>query len=265
MYTPLQLATRYFNYYLTASNGRGHGVHSPFVYQLVREVLMDRSPIEAAGAIEARRKQLLSDQRVLEVTDFGAGSGHLKTKQRKVKDIAATSLKPAKYARLLHRLARYYHHTQILELGTSLGITTAYLAATSPNYHVITCEGAPEIAAIAREGFEQLGLSNIQIETGSFDETLPLILKQLPAPELVFIDGNHRKMPTLQYFHQILEVLPQHGLMVFDDIHWSAEMESAWQTIQRHPAVTLSVDLFFIGLVWINPDFRQPAHYVIRF
>lgn len=226
---------------------------------------MDRTPIEAAKPIETRRQQLLADERLLEVTDFGAGSGHLKTRQRKVKDIAATSLKPAKYARLLHRLVRYYQYQHILELGTSLGITTAYLASANRNYRVITCEGAGAIAGVANEGFKQLELSNICIETGPFEDTLPRILKQQPAPELVFIDGNHREAPTLQYFHQLLEVMPQNGLLIFDDIHWSAEMESAWETIQKHPAVTLSVDLFFIGLVWINPDFRQPAHYVIRY
>jgi predicted O-methyltransferase YrrM len=91
------------------------------------------------------------------------------------------------------------------------------------------------------------------------------MLSSLPAVDLAFIDGNHRKLPTLNYFHELLPVLSSASAIVFDDIHWSAEMESAWENIKNHPQVMLTIDVFFMGIIFFRPEFRVKQHFVIRY
>lgn len=152
-----------------------------------------------------------------------------------------------------------------MELGTSLGITTSYLALASPHAKVLTIEGAPEVAALAQAHFKHLGLQNVAQIVGNFNDTLPTALQQMPHPDLVYIDGNHRCQPTLHYFHTLLPTVQDHTILVFDDIHWSKEMETAWATIKSHPEVTLTIDLFFIGLVFFSHNFKAKQHFTIQF
>ena len=264
MYSPFQLATKYFKYYLTSSNGNGHGVHSPFVFNFIKFVLNDKKEHSCYRTIEEVRKSLLKDQTSIEVEDFGAGSAIIKTKQRVVKDIAASSLKPKKYSQLLFRIVQYYNATNILELGTSFGTTTAYLAS-SGNTLVTTMEGSTNIAGIAQKNFSLLGLKNIEIIKGDFEKTLPEYLSTSKKIDFVFLDGNHRKAPTLQYFQQILLHANEETIFVFDDIHWSKEMEQAWEGIKNHNQVTLTIDLFFIGIALIGKSFKEKQHFAIRF
>ena len=265
MYSRFQLAQKYMRYYLTASNGKGHGIHSPFVFDFVQHVLNDKTNYPAYQLIEAQRKKMLTDKSVIAVEDLGAGSSVIKTKERAVADIAASSLKPKKYAQLLYRLVQYYKPHHIVELGTSLGMTSAYLAAAHDKGHVFTCEGSAAIARVARQNFQVLHLNNITLTEGDFAQTLDPLLEQLQVVDLAFVDGNHREVPTLDYFQRILKRSTTSTILIFDDIHWSAEMESAWEAIKLHPQVTLSIDLFFIGIVLINPDFKIPQQFSIRF
>jgi predicted O-methyltransferase YrrM len=265
VYTRFQLAKKYLHYYFTASNGSGHGMHSPFVFDFITNVLTDKKKYDSYNKIEEQRKKLLADTATIEVEDFGAGSSVFKSNQRIVKNIAATSLKPKKYAQLLFRIAQYYKPETIIELGTSLGITTAYLASGNSGSKVYTCEGSKNIAAIAENNFEELGLKNIELIKGDFDQTVQPLLSKLHKIDLAFIDGNHRKEPTLDYFAQLLKHSINTTILIFDDIHWSAEMEAAWATIQLNPAVTLTIDLFFIGIVLINNDFKVTQHFSIAY
>jgi predicted O-methyltransferase YrrM len=265
LYTRFQLAKKYLRYYFTASNGSGHGVHSPFVFDFITNVLKDKNIYGSYNKIEEQRKKLLVNTATIEVEDFGAGSSIFKSNQRIVKNIAATSLKPKKYAQLLFRIAQYYKPATIIELGTSLGITTAYLASGNTNSKVYTCEGSKNIAAIAENNFYELGLKNIELIKGDFDQTLPPLLSKLNKIDLAFIDGNHRKEATLDYFAQLLKHSTNATILIFDDIHWSAEMEAAWTTIQLNPAVTLTIDLFFIGIVLINNDFKVTQHFSVAY
>lgn len=263
MYSIPQLALKYLRYYITASNGKGHGIHSPFVFELVTKVLNDKTFYNDYHNIELERKKLLNNFSVVEVEDFGAGSVKGFTKQRSIKQIASSSLKPEKYAQLLYRLVKYFQPKEILELGTSLGITASYLAAANPSASVTTMEGSSAIAAIARQTFETLQRKNIQLITGNFDETLSIVVcKQF---DFIFIDGNHRKEPVLRYFEQLQNAVQPSTVMVFDDIHWSSEMEDAWAHIKVHPSVTLTIDLFFIGLVFFRKQQLEKEHFTIRF
>jgi predicted O-methyltransferase YrrM len=265
VYTKSQLAKKYLNYYFTASNGNGHGVHSPFVFNFITHVLKDKKEYASYKSIEAIRKGLLKNDKLIEVEDFGAGSTVMKSNERKIKDIARSSLKPKKFAQLLFRIAQYYKPATIVELGTSLGVTTAYLASGNPSAKIYTCEGAQSIATIAQQNFNELRLKNIELVQGNFSETLPKLLSKIHTTDLAFIDGNHRKQPTLDYFDQLLAHSTNETILIFDDIHWSEEMEAAWETIQKHPAVTLTIDLFFIGIVLINKNFKAKQSFSIRY
>lgn len=263
MYSPFQLAFKYLRYCITASNGKGHGIHSPFVFNLVTKVLNDKTGYKDYLIIEKERKKLLSNTSVIEVEDFGAGSVKGFTKQRSIDQIASSSLKPKKYAQLLYRLVRYFDSKQVLELGTSLGITTSYLAKANSSAQVTTMEGSNAIAEVANTIFKQLELQNINSITCNFDDTLPLVSNK--NFDFIFIDGNHRKEPMLRYFQQLLQSVQPSTVMVFDDIHWSRDMEEAWEEMKQHPSVTLTVDLFFIGLVFFRKEQKEKEHFVIRF
>lgn len=265
MYTPFQLAKKYLYYYLSASNGKGHGVHSPFVFDFIENVLRDKKQYNCYAAIERQREKLINNNTLIEVEDFGAGSSVIKSNQRIVKDIANSSLKPRKFAQLLFRMVYYYQPATIIELGTSFGITCSYLSAGNENSQLYTCEGATNIAAIAQQTFDALQIKNIELIKGDFAKTLPSLLSKIGTIDFAFVDGNHRKEPTVQYFQQLLNHSKGSTILIFDDIHWSAEMEVAWSTIRQNPAVTLTIDLFFIGLVFINPDFKVKQHFAIRF
>jgi predicted O-methyltransferase YrrM len=258
-----QFAKKYLHYYFTAGNR--HDVHSPFVYALVEEVLRDKSRPAAFKEVEALRAQLLQSRETLTVTDLGAGSLTGAGNVRKVSDIAKYAAKPPKFGQLFYRLVQYLQPQYLLELGTSLGLSTAYMALAKPGAQVVTIEGCPNIAARARQNFEQLHIKNITQRTGNFDEVLPALLQEKPRLDWVFIDGNHRKEPTLAYFEQCLTRAHDHSLFIFDDIHWTPDMEAAWHTIQQHPRVTLTIDLFFIGLVFFMPEIKVKQEFVLKY
>lgn len=265
MYSDFQLAKKYFHYYFKAHNGKGHGVHSPFVFDFIIHVLNDKKKYECYGKIESLRKKLLTNDTIIEVEDFGAGSAVIPFKNRVVKDIAASSLKKKKYAQLLFRIAKYYQAKTIVELGTSFGITTCYLASANADLKIITLEGAHNIANIALENFQEMKLTNVELLEGNFEKTLSLLNDKIENIDLLFVDGNHRRKATLEYFDLFLKKSTEQSIFIFDDIHWSGEMEEAWELIQQHDSVTMTIDLFFVGLVFFNKDFKVKQHFSIRF
>ncbi|MBJ6143562.1 O-methyltransferase [Hymenobacter sp. BT559] len=240
-------------------SGNAHGLHSPFIYGLYTTVICHNGKFKAFAPIEARRRELLRSTQRIAVTDFGAGSqvAGAGGRERRLRDIARHAAKPPRLAQLLFRLVNHFQPATILELGTSLGLTTAYLATADSRNQVITFEGCPNTAAVARETFDKLHLGNVQLVTGNLDQTLPATLAELAKPvDFVFFDGNHRYEPTLRYFEQCLSKAHENSVFVLDDIHWSAEMEQAWAAIKAHPAVTVTVDLFYVGLVFFRK--KQP-------
>jgi predicted O-methyltransferase YrrM len=265
MYSAFKLALKFLGYWLKASNGKGHGVHSPFVFDFITHVLNDKKAYYCYEPVENLRQELLSDERVLTIEDFGAGSHTNARKKRSIQSIARNALKPKKYGQLLFRIANYYQPAQLLELGTSLGITSAYLASANSHAKLLTLEGAPEVAAVATSNFTKLALENITVITGNFDETLQPALDAMKTIDLAFIDGNHREEPTVRYFKQLLSHCRENTILVFDDIHWSEEMERAWESIKANEQVLLSIDLFFIGLIFFKKEFKVKQHFMIRF
>ena len=259
----LYQALQYVQFLLRSGNA--HGLHSPFVFALYNDIIQHDGSYAAFAPIEARRKALLQRSDSITVCDFGAGSRTGAGQQRRVRDIARTAAKPRKFGQLLFRLVNHFQPRTILELGTSLGLTTAYLAAADSRAQVITFEGCPQTATIAQQTFEELGLRNITLVEGNLDETLtPAIEKLGHAVDFAFFDGNHRYEPTVRYFEQLLPYRTDQSVFVLDDIHWSEEMTRAWETIKAHPEVMLTIDLFFVGLVLFRKN-QPKQHFRLRF
>lgn len=265
MYSKTQLAFKYLGYFLRAFNGKGHGMHSPFVFEFITKVMNDKKSYDEYNWGEGLRSKYLNDYDEIEVEDMGAGSATLKQSRRTARAIAKNSLKPAKFGQLLFRLVRYYKPETIIELGTSLGVTALYMATGNPGAHVYTIEGSPAIAAYAKRHLQIFDCKNLEQVIGNFDQRLPEILEKIQTVDFAFIDGNHRREPTERYFQQLVQKANNDTILIFDDIHWSPEMETAWETIKAHPSVRCTIDLFFIGLVFFREEFRGKQHFTIRF
>lgn len=258
----MDLIIRYLQF--LARSKTKFGVHPPFLYHLITDVFEDKALYQDYLKIEGLKARQLKDQTMIQVTDLGAGSRIHPTINRSVSSIARNSSKSKKHGRLLFRLSQYLKPQTILELGTSLGYSSMYLALGNPDAQVISIEGCPNIAKLALENFKQNNLSRIQIINGNFDEMLPTTLDKIKQIDLAFIDGNHQKEPTLKYFEQCLSKSVNGTCFIFDDIHWSAGMEEAWNEIVNNKTVTLSVDFFFMGLVFIRKELSK-QHFDIRF
>jgi predicted O-methyltransferase YrrM len=160
---------------------------------------------------------------------------------------------------------KHYQPKTIIELGTSLGITTSYLSAGNPNETMTTIEGSKAVAEVAKENFSKLNIQNIRLLQGNFDDLLPPVIRQHSSIDLAYIDGNHRYEPTIRYFKQLLPLTHNDSILVFDDIHWSKEMEQAWEEIKQHPSVQCTIDIFFLGFVFFRSEFKVKQDFQIRF
>jgi predicted O-methyltransferase YrrM len=192
------------------------------------------------------------------------GAGSAISSNKTVGSIAKHSAKSAKQAQLLFRLVNFFEPETIIELGTSLGVSTAYLASANSKIPVITIEGCEETAEIAKQNFKHLKLKNIEQLVGNFDEVFPKLVKGCKKIDLIYIDGNHRKQPTINYFQQCLEKVNEDSVLIFDDIYWSDEMIQAWEEIKKNNQVTLTIDLFYMGIVLFRKQ-QTKQHFMIRF
>ncbi len=258
----LKLLIRYINYLQQARSS--FDIHPPFLYTLVSEVLDDRHAYPEYRLVEGLKRELLKRKEPVEVTDLGAGSTATRKNVRTISEITRHSSKSRKHGRLLFRLSRFLKPGTILELGTAMGISSAYLALGHDTSRVTTIEGCSNIAGLAGENLQTLGLGHVTVVNGEFQDVLPGYLERTGQVDLAFIDGNHREEPTLAYFEQILTKTVNGSCIVFDDIHWSEGMENAWDQIARHPKVTLSVDLFHLGLVFFRKELTK-QHFTVRF
>ena len=258
----LQLIFRYFAYIFKSKNK--HAAQAPFLYELITEVIEKKTEDYTCQKIESLRKELCKQERIINITDFGAGSTINNSKTRKVKDVAMNSAKNAKFGKLLYRIIQFYKPKNIIELGTSLGISTSYLAKANSNAKVFTFEGCPETAKIAEENFEKQNIKNTSIIIGDFNLTLTQKLKEIKTIDFAFIDGNHQQNPTINYFEKCLKYANNNTIFVFDDIHWSNGMENAWKYIRTHTRTTLTIDLFFVGIVFVKSELSK-EDFTIRF
>jgi predicted O-methyltransferase YrrM len=236
-----------------------HSLHSPFLFDLMTKVINVRP--DPDETIEALRRKMTMEARSVSVVDLGTGYSAV-PRQRKIGDIARRTLSPIKYSGIYQRLIRYFKCEVIVELGTSLGINTMYMARPT-HAKVYTFEGAPAITKVARENFSTLGAQNITLIEGDISNTLPPFLRQCPRIDLVFVDANHKTKPCLRYFDWILEAIHPESIVILDDIHLTQEMENAWAAIKNHESVQATVDLFRCGMVFFRPSLNK-QHVVLQ-
>ena len=255
------LLKEYFRYFHYKTDE--HSLHSPFFYQFYDKLIKQKSRSKEWKTIEGARNKLLKDTREIKLIDLGAGSKVEKSDSRTIKSIAKYSLSSPKFSQFLCTLIRYLNFTTIIELGTSLGINSAYLASANPTASLFTFEADPSAMKIAKR--VNSTRKNIQYFLGDIANLLPEMLKENKAPiGLVYADANHTYEATIDYFDIILPNLSSNSIYIIDDIHWSKSMKKAWEELKKHTAVTTSIDLFDAGLLFFNPDFKK-QHYVLDF
>jgi len=257
----------YLKHFFTAWNTTGEGIHSPYLFRLVRFVLRDENAYYCFADIERQRQLLLQCKDILDVVDYGSqGSAEGTHVQRRVCDIARNHLESPKVGQMLFRLVNFMTQEQkvplqIIELGTSLGITTSYLASVDSRNKVTTLEGSGEVLKKAKNVWKALKLENIEWHEGNIDYTL--FKRARINIDLAYIDANHTYEATLRYADYLLPKISEKGVLIIDDIHYSKQMERAWEELKQDKRVTTSMDLYHVGLLFVNTCFLK-RHYRIR-
>ncbi len=264
----LQMLKNYIIWYATSKNL--HGVHSPFMYHFMDQCLYARQDKIVFEDIELQRTRLIKNRQMLTFKDPGAGTRNgtaLKQNDftsKSIRQIAKHSLQPPKYARLLHRIAVYFQCKNILEMGTSFGITTAYLSKAVKDGNITTIEGVDAIADIADGVFNNTNCDNVNLHRGVFSDVLPDVAAGSFPWDMIYLDGNHNGKDVLNYFSLLVKHINTEGVMILDDIRWSPSMWQAWNEIKNHQQVRVTADLFFMGLAFFNPALSK-EHFSLRF
>ncbi len=240
-----------------------HGVHSPFVYDLVTKCFYDKSDYPEYQILKNYRNSLIENKNTIEVTDFGAGSQVFKSNVRALNQIAKNAGISPKRAELLFRIVNYFKPKTILEIGTSLGLATSALALGNKNAKIITLEGCPNTIVIAKNQCQLQNLTNIEFVNTKFDDYLKSFDFRLSTFDLIYFDGNHSKKATLEYFKLVLPTISNDSVWIFDDIHWNDDMERAWEIIKNHPTATITIDTFQWGIIFFRKE-QLKQHFVIR-
>lgn len=256
----------YLRHVLTAWNTTGEGIHSPSLFYIVRFLFRDKNSYYCFETIEQQRASLSANRDVVEVIDYGScGCPSGMRVMRRISDVAKYQLECARVQQVLFRLLVYMNEEEhrpleILELGTSLGITTAYLASVDSKNRVMSFEGSSSIASLARKQWQLLGLENIECIEGRIEDTL--YNNARARLDFVYVDANHTYEATMEYVHFLLDRMSPKGIVVVDDIHYSREMCRAWEELKKDKRVTSSMDLFHVGLLFVNPYYMK-RHYKI--
>ncbi len=250
---------QYIKFVLKSTNQ--HGVHSPFVYNLVTKCFYDRTKHNAYNSLLNYKKNLLKNKIKIEVIDLGVGSQIIKHNTRTVSDMTKNAGSTIKRGKLLYRLTAYFKPNNILELGTSLGIATHAMSLANSNSKITSIEGCPNISEFTKNNFKTLQLNNIDVITGDFKDATKKLTSN--TYDLVFFDGNHQKEATLGYFNTLLQTANNDSVFIFDDIYWSKGMTEAWENIKQHPKVTVTIDTFFWGFVFFRKE-QMKEHFAIR-
>ena len=250
-------------WYLISSKTE-HSVHSPFIFSFIKNVIRNKYSHADLKKIKRLRNKMCQSEKNIKILDYGAGSSINNSKIRKIKDIARNSAKNAKFGQLIYKACQYMKVNTIIELGTSLGISSCYLAKGAPKSTIYSFEGCPETIKIAKENLNSLGITNVNIINGDFNNTLEKKLKEIKRFDLAFIDGNHQEKYTIEYYELLLQYSKNNTIFIFDDINWSYGMQKAWKYIKKHPRTKVTIDLFFVGIVFIKTELSE-EDFKIRF
>ena len=257
----------FIKHFLTAWNTTGEGIHSPYLFRLVRLVMRDKNSYYCFPDIERRRETLLACKDEMDTVDYGsAGCKEGLTVRRRVCDIARNHLESPRMGQLLFRIVNFMGQEEkrpleIIELGTSLGVTTAYLASADSRNRVVTLEGSEAVLRIAQSVWQTLRLENIEWQAGNIDDTLYKYARE--KLDLAYMDANHTYEATMRYADYLLPRMSEKGIIAIDDIHYSEQMERAWKEIKQDKRVTTTMDLYHMGLVFVDPHYLK-RNYVIH-
>jgi predicted O-methyltransferase YrrM len=257
----LHIIKSYLKFLYNSTNQ--HGVHSPFVFNLVTKCFYDKTKYPEYTILKEYRNSLLQNKNTIEVTDFGAGSRVFKSNTRQIFKIAQTAGISSKRAELLFKIVRYFQPNSILEIGTSLGLATSALSLGKEKAKITTLEGCPETVSIAKNQLQKIDCNNVECIVTEFQQYLNTFNFRLSAFDFIYFDGNHSKQATLNYFELLLPTISNDSVWIFDDIHWSPDMEEAWEIIKQHPKVTVTIDTFQWGLVFFRIE-QEKEHFTIR-
>jgi len=255
----LHTILEYIKFILRSNNQ--YGIHSPFIYNLVIKCFYDNHIYRDYKLLAKYRSVLNNSKSVISVKDLGAGSKVLESNTRSISDISKKAGITLQRAKLLYRIVNYFKPSSILELGTSVGISTCAISLGNSNAQINTIEGCPETASVAKEQFKNFNLNNINLIVNEFDKELNNLKSQ--KFDLIYIDGNHQKEATINYFNTLLNTVNNDSVVILDDIHWSKGMTEAWNIIKQNPKVKLTIDTFFWGIVFFRTE-QKNQHFKIR-
>jgi predicted O-methyltransferase YrrM len=233
------------------------------VFDLVTKCFYDKTIYPEYLILKAYRKSLLGNKNFIEVTDFGAGSRVFKSNNRQISKIAKTAGITSKRAELLFRIVKYFQPNTILEIGTSLGLATSALALGNKNAKIISLEGCTNTMNQCQFQFQNFNFNTVDFINTEFSSYLKSENLKSEIYNLVYFDGNHSQTATLEYFELLLPTITNDSVWIFDDIHWSQEMENAWEIIKNHSKVTVTIDTFQWGIVFFRAE-QEKEHFVIR-
>ena len=259
----LRYALNFIKYWLFAKHRKGHGIHSPFLFELIIKVLNNKKPDDDLKNVLEIYTKYKNSKKLLTYNEIGAGTSYRKSKKLSIGEITKTSSVNKKYGSLLFRLIKYFYCEDILELGTSIGISTTFIAQANTKSNFISIEGVTEKINVAKEIRSELN-QNTKFIVANLNDNLESILKEFEKLDFVYFDANHTKENTLKYFNLCINKSHNDSVFVFDDIHWSKGMEEAWAEIKNNKNVRLSVDLYRMGLIFFRKELSK-EHYVIKF
>jgi predicted O-methyltransferase YrrM len=255
----MSIIKSYFKFLWQSKNQ--HGVHSPFVFDLVTKCFYYKKNYPEYAVLENYRNSLLNNKDFIEVTDFGAGSRVFKSNKRQISKIAKTAGISPKRAKLLFRIVSYFQPENILEIGTSLGLATSALALGNKNAKIKTLEGCSNTIHQCQLQLQKFNFNNVECINTEFKMYFKTF--DFKTFDLIYFDGNHSKQATHDYFELLLPTITNETVWIFDDIHWSSDMEEAWENIKNHPKVTVTIDTFQWGIVFFRTE-QEKEHFVIR-
>lgn len=254
---------QYIRHLFFLKHRNGHGIHSPYVFELVNGILFNSRQWEVPLQVREVHRIMKKDCSLIpreEPPGVRADDSDLRSISSFVKK---ASVRPG-YGALLFRMARWFEPDAVVELGSGLGISTAYLRAGAPEVPFHAVEGGKIRSLMARQVIYRSKLNEVEIHTGDIGQLLPGILNGIPARFLAFVDGNHHYEPTMKYLDLLLQARGEEAVIVMDDIYWSKGMQKAWREIIARPEVRVSVDLFHMGILLLRSDLDR-ARLKIKF
>lgn len=254
---------KYIQHLFYRGHRKGHGIHSPYVFEFVNGVVFNAKQWQVPEQPLRVHKVMRKDCSLIPRNE-PPGEIANENDTRSISSFIKKASVSFKYGALLYRISRWFEADSVVELGSGLGISTAYLRAGSPKTTFHSVEGGRIRALLAAQVIYRSKLEKVNIHQGDIGEELPGILMDASDRLLAYVDGNHHYKPTLTYLELLVKHAGEEAIIIMDDIYWSKGMQKAWQEVISWPEVQVSIDLFHMGILLINSDLNK-ANLKIKF